>query len=294
MGGARRGGDTMVAKARRQVRMSSSDRRLREASPAYSPEESWEALPPQGMDVVVSVRFSPSAARLLAKVARQAHLSPSALLRAWTHERLAVDGVGQPAHVAPSWRRRPTMVQRRTASRSCGIGIARRSSRSSSSVNRVLQAARSSTRRTATSSSQRERRSSPLTTSPRWAMRSSHSSSKKASGCTTLRPRPSTGGVVDLAKRQSKLARQILCNCSAMPILGSWLRSSGVWNPLCDRQWHSPDRSRPVARSPIPAVPVAQGLRVWFGGHPGGGTRWWAHPRKGLWGQGHDATSHAE
>ena len=73
--------------------MSSSDRRLREESPAYSAEESWEALPPQGMDVVVSVRFSPSAARKLAKVAQQAHLSPSALLRAWTHERLAGDGV---------------------------------------------------------------------------------------------------------------------------------------------------------------------------------------------------------
>lgn len=81
----------MVAEARRPVRLSLADRRLRKASPAYDTEESWEGLEPQGMDVVVSVRFSPRTARKLAARAKHAHMSPSSLLRAWTQERLDID-----------------------------------------------------------------------------------------------------------------------------------------------------------------------------------------------------------
>lgn len=77
-----------MAKTRREVELSEQDARLRAESPAYAPDDAWQLNAPQGMSVVVSVRLDPESARKLASRARVERISPSALLRRWTTERL--------------------------------------------------------------------------------------------------------------------------------------------------------------------------------------------------------------
>lgn len=89
----------MVAKARRSVSRNESDETLRRNSPAYRPDDDWEVLEPQGMKVVVSVRFDASSARRVAALARESGGTPSGLIRDWTIERLSTlanDRVGSP------------------------------------------------------------------------------------------------------------------------------------------------------------------------------------------------------
>jgi hypothetical protein len=81
-----------VAEARWTMKLSKSDERLRRESPAYRPDDDWEVLGPQAMDVVLSVRFDARTARQIVTVARQTARTPSRLIRDWTLERLA--GVG--------------------------------------------------------------------------------------------------------------------------------------------------------------------------------------------------------
>jgi hypothetical protein len=66
-----------------------SDERLRHESPAYRPDEDWDVLEPQGMQVIVSVRFDTPTARRIGELARASGRTPSALIREWTHERMA-------------------------------------------------------------------------------------------------------------------------------------------------------------------------------------------------------------
>lgn len=79
----------MVAKTRRAVGLSRLDAKLRQESPAYAPDASWEGGGPQGMSVVLSVRFDPVSARRLAQQARREQRTPSALVREWTLQHLA-------------------------------------------------------------------------------------------------------------------------------------------------------------------------------------------------------------
>lgn len=79
----------MVAKARRAVRLSREDERLRRESPAYRPDADWEVMDPQSMEIVLSVRFDPRTARQLSRVASETRRTLSGVLRDWTLERLA-------------------------------------------------------------------------------------------------------------------------------------------------------------------------------------------------------------
>ena len=78
----------MVARTRREMRGSALDARLRAESPAYAEDDTWEALAPQSMSVVVSVRLDPVSARQLTQKARQLNQAPSALVRQWTLQHL--------------------------------------------------------------------------------------------------------------------------------------------------------------------------------------------------------------
>lgn len=71
------------------MKLSKSDERLRQDSPAYRPDDEWEALEPQGMQVVLSVRFDAGSARRITDVARRTGRTPSRLIRDWTLERVA-------------------------------------------------------------------------------------------------------------------------------------------------------------------------------------------------------------
>lgn len=77
-----------MAKARRKVEISSADAQLRAESPAYSSDDGWESIGPQGMSVVMSVRLNPASAMHLAALARQERRTPSGLIREWVLERL--------------------------------------------------------------------------------------------------------------------------------------------------------------------------------------------------------------
>lgn len=78
----------MVAEARRTVKLSSEDDRLRRESPAYQPDAGWEELVPQAMNVVLSVRFDARTARRIHDIARETGRTPGRLIRDWTMERL--------------------------------------------------------------------------------------------------------------------------------------------------------------------------------------------------------------
>lgn len=70
------------------MKASRTDERLRLESPAYQPDAAWDELEPQGMQVVMSVRFDARSAREIATLAREAGRSPSSLIRDWTLDRL--------------------------------------------------------------------------------------------------------------------------------------------------------------------------------------------------------------
>lgn len=99
----------MVAKTRRRVSGSVPDARLRAESPAYTEGDDWEALAPQSMSVVLSVRLDPGSARRLTQMARHANQTPSALVRDWTLQRL--EQAGSPARAisesAPTYDEQP-------------------------------------------------------------------------------------------------------------------------------------------------------------------------------------------
>ena len=78
-----------MEEARRTMRLSRDDERLKRDSPAYRPDDNWDELERQAMDVVVSVRFDASTMQGLYEVARRAHRTPGQLIRQWTVERLA-------------------------------------------------------------------------------------------------------------------------------------------------------------------------------------------------------------
>ena len=82
----------MVAKTRRAIAGSEHDSRLRAESPAYAKGDDWEALAPQSMSVVVSVRLDPVSAQQLVAMAKHAGRAPSALVREWTVRRLKSEG----------------------------------------------------------------------------------------------------------------------------------------------------------------------------------------------------------
>jgi hypothetical protein len=82
----------MVARTRRQVTGSALDARLRAESPAYVEDDSWEAVAPQSMSVVLSVRLDPVSARQLTQMARRRNQTPSALVRQWTLQHLGEHG----------------------------------------------------------------------------------------------------------------------------------------------------------------------------------------------------------
>jgi hypothetical protein len=83
------------------MKLPPADERLRQESPAYRPDDDWEVLEPQGMSVVLSVRFDAPTAQRLAAVARAAGRVPSVLIRDWTVERLASLG-SEPQKVTAS------------------------------------------------------------------------------------------------------------------------------------------------------------------------------------------------
>ncbi len=68
--------------------LTDDDERLRGESPAYQPDAGWDELEPQGMNVVLSVRFDARTARSIHGLARETGRSPSRLIRDWTLERL--------------------------------------------------------------------------------------------------------------------------------------------------------------------------------------------------------------
>lgn len=68
--------------------MKTTDDRLRKESPAYRPDDGWDVLEPQPMQVVLSVRFDARSARRIAELARLSAGTPSRLIRDWTLERL--------------------------------------------------------------------------------------------------------------------------------------------------------------------------------------------------------------
>lgn len=84
----------MVAEARRTMKLSSDDERLRRESPAHQPDAGWEELEPQAMNVVLSVRFDARTARRLHDLAADTDRTPGQLVRDWTVERLQSTGVG--------------------------------------------------------------------------------------------------------------------------------------------------------------------------------------------------------
>lgn len=94
----------MVAEARWTMKLSKEDERLRRESPAYQPDEAWEELAPQAMQVVLSVRFDPRTAGRINAVARQTNRTPSRLIRDWTVERLSSVSEKQEAGIATSLR----------------------------------------------------------------------------------------------------------------------------------------------------------------------------------------------
>jgi hypothetical protein len=96
LGEAQRGGE-VVAKPRRPIEMQRSDEEYRLQSPAYRPDDDWDVLEPQGMQVVLSVRFDARTARSIAHAARQTGQTPSGLIRSWTQERVAAIDHEEPA-----------------------------------------------------------------------------------------------------------------------------------------------------------------------------------------------------
>lgn len=94
----------MVAKARRPVRLSPEDERLRRDSPAYAGDEGWEVMEPQSMQIVISVRFDVPTVRRLFRVAQETGRTLSGVLRGWTLERLAEVEVGDRSKKAGSVR----------------------------------------------------------------------------------------------------------------------------------------------------------------------------------------------
>jgi hypothetical protein len=70
------------------MKRSESDERLRQESPAYQPDHDWDEFEPQGMSVVMSVRFDARSARRIMSLARDVGRSPSELVRGWTLSRL--------------------------------------------------------------------------------------------------------------------------------------------------------------------------------------------------------------
>lgn len=70
------------------MKLRKSDERLRHESPAYQPDAEWDELEPQGMNVVMSVRFDGQTASRIHSLARGSGRSPSRLVREWTIERL--------------------------------------------------------------------------------------------------------------------------------------------------------------------------------------------------------------
>lgn len=97
-----RGGAAMVAKTRRPMKQLPSDEQLRRESPAYRPDDDWDVLEPDSMQVVVSVRFDARTARRVARIARESGRTASRLLRDWTMERLDMHEPGlasEPASV---------------------------------------------------------------------------------------------------------------------------------------------------------------------------------------------------
>jgi len=99
----------MVAKTRRRVRGPAPDARLRAESPAYTESDDWEAVAPQSMSVVLSVRLDAGSARRLTEMARLANQTASALVRDWTLQHL--EQAGSTAHAiseaAPAYDEQP-------------------------------------------------------------------------------------------------------------------------------------------------------------------------------------------
>ena len=71
------------------MKLTKADDQLRRESPAYQPDAGWDTLEPQGMNVVVSVRFDARTARHIHAIGRETGRSSSRLVRDWTLERLA-------------------------------------------------------------------------------------------------------------------------------------------------------------------------------------------------------------
>lgn len=71
-----------------------SDERLREESPAYRPDDAWDELQRQAMNVVLSVRVDADSARRIYEMARASGVTPGQLMRAWLTERLALSSPG--------------------------------------------------------------------------------------------------------------------------------------------------------------------------------------------------------
>jgi hypothetical protein len=85
----------------RTMKLSKADERLRRESPAYRPDDNWEELEPQSMQVVLSVRFDPGAARRIGQLAHESGELPSGLIRTWILERLdSIDGAGMNARAS--------------------------------------------------------------------------------------------------------------------------------------------------------------------------------------------------
>lgn len=86
----------MRLKARRTMKLSKAEERLRRESPAYQPDADWEVLETQAMHVVMSVRLDARSARRISVLAGETGRSPSGLVRDWTLERLA--SLGSESH----------------------------------------------------------------------------------------------------------------------------------------------------------------------------------------------------
>jgi hypothetical protein len=77
------------------MKLSKADERLRSESPAYRPEDDWDELEPQSMQVVLSVRFDPRSARRLRRLAQASGESASGLVRDWALARLKQAGADE-------------------------------------------------------------------------------------------------------------------------------------------------------------------------------------------------------
>jgi hypothetical protein len=75
-----------VAKTRRTI--TTGTERLRAESPAYRPTDDWQELPPQAMEVVMSLRLDAATARRVAEFARRSGQTPSGWIRAWLQDQL--------------------------------------------------------------------------------------------------------------------------------------------------------------------------------------------------------------